>query len=299
MFAVVHNGMIAKIVKNYPYKFIDYLKIGQKTYPEFKGYDTFVHDVSGFEGVKINKPFREVLIENDKKPKYRVVEYNSREKGENVKVVKWYQIYYDLLSQIKIFDEAIPINNPFGNVYFENKVILNIWQEKQYKDCNYISVISTSDKIRQKTGGDINLAMRKIEMDDCKSKVYCFGRHGWDNVWQMGNKHHGEEFSIIAQAIFNQLGIRKDITKLNTLGIYSNYWIATPEIFEAYCTEMLFPVYLIMENDEQISKLVNREIKYTSNGRREDIKYTYHTFIMERLFTTFLTLKGIRAKQLY
>lgn len=214
------------------------------------------------------------------------------------KKVKWFQVYYDIISQINKFDYTVPIFCEFGNKYFENKAIISIYQNGLYRNCDYISIISSKDKFVYKTGYDPETAMRKMASDNCKHRVYCFGNNGNDNVWLAGNKHHCEEFSIVGQAIFQKIGIKKDITKLPTLGIYSNFWIAQKKIFIKYCEDILIPVYLLMEKDGEINKLINREIAYKSNAKRDDVKYTWHTFIMERCFTTFLSLNKIKVMQL-
>lgn len=211
--------------------------------------------------------------------------------------LKAFQIYFDVITKADTYPDTIKVRVKKGNKYFENKVILETFEKGNYGD-GYVTFLSSCNKFRFKTGKDIQDVRDGIERDKSAHAVYCFGRHGWDNVWKIGSEEgiHGKEFSEIGNKLFKLLGYDIDVEALDTMGIYSNYWVCTAPIFAQYCTEILKPTKYFMEHD--LKELVDREVNYPSQFKRNDVKYTWHTFIMERLFTTFCTLNNIIPLQI-
>ena len=89
--------------------------------------------------------------------------------------------------------------------------------------------------------------------------------------------------------------------------IYSNHWIASKETFKEFCLDFLIPVTDLMNESKLLRDLCNQDANYIS---REKINpetclkvfnrpyYTYHCFILERLFPIFCFLRDKTVKHI-
>ena len=108
------------------------------------------------------------------------------------------------------------------------------------------------------------------------------------NVWMQGEYAH-PGLTTSAQDLLNAVGISWDISKVPRQDprvlSYSNFWVASPRFWDAYVGGILKPIALFLstEPDHPVSKQVLKPTLHTESA-------PYLPFIIERLFSTFLTV---------
>jgi len=242
--------------------------------------------------------------------------------------IKIYQIYYSPQQYGLIQQRFVPYYNPRANRYLENQVMLDCYQNGCYKDCDYFGV--TSWRFGDKTRKSLDDISKFITRDGGRKDAYGFFisedrvqqhflRH---NMWRHAtDKWHPSLFIEIGQKIFDALKLGVNILDLRMPIIYSNYWIARPEIFQRYVSELLLPAIRVMEEDPAIRRLCYKNSSYHTLFKRPDIRkatkrskpislmqrmrlfgrpyFTYHPFICERLFSSWLAMnRKVRFKHI-
>lgn len=110
------------------------------------------------------------------------------------------------------------------------------------------------------------------------------------NVWMQGEYAH-PGLSKCAQDLLDAVGISWDISKVprhdSRVLSYSNFWVASPEFWDAYVGNVLKPIALFLsaESDHPASKQVLKSTLHTKPA-------PYLPFVIERLFSTFLTMNN-------
>lgn len=215
-----------------------------------------------------------------------------------MKNIKIFQIYFDKSQRL---DKGfIPVFNEHGDKYLETSVIKKLWESGEHIGCDFFGVVSY--KFEKKTrlrSGDIDFHLNRHDAD-----IYTFFGHTkayqeWQplNLWKRDKIWHPNLYDIGVK-IFDKLGY--DIRELLMPVIYYNYWITSPVILDEYMNEVLLPAMELMENDKEIKDLCMQDAKYPhaikDNKRLYEVFgrpfYTYHPFVCERLFPTFVALKN-------
>lgn len=214
------------------------------------------------------------------------------------------QIYYSDKQRGRLLKQAEPYCNTHANHFMENQVLADCYRSKDYRGCNYYGVFSW--RFFKKTKMNFEALDSTIARDPQRAHVYgfCLEHPPHVNVWRyaLDRGWHPTSIIDIGQKILDRLGFREDILTLSTPAVYSNYWLATPEIFKRYLEEMLLPAMDLMENDEEIMGLCYEDSKYQLPSGRTMLTpeqllkifnrpyYTLHSFVCERLFSTWLAL---------
>ena len=208
------------------------------------------------------------------------------------------------MAQTKDF---VPYLNVLSDKYLESGVIARMYQTNDYYSFEYYGVVS--HKFYQKIKKSSDYVKRTIENDTDKPDVYSFfAKNPKVNLVLQGNNWH-PLFSDIYNIIANRLGWSIDFNdkSLKMEGIYSNHWIASVDTYEEYCYEFLLPVIDLMENNKVLRDLCNQDANYISRTKLSPERclkvfnrpyYTYHCFILERLFPIFCYLRDKTVKHI-
>ncbi len=218
--------------------------------------------------------------------------------------LKIYQIYYSWFQWFSVQHGFKPYFNAGSNRYLENQVILDCYQNHRFKNCDYFGVLSW--RFEEKTKLNFDQIANFIKKEKSSADVYAFfqdpdqrsrvKKNMWKHAVEMW---HPPLFIEIGQMIFDELKIKANILDLETPVIYSNYWIARPQVFAGYVERLLAPAVKIMEENETIKRLCYEDSGYDrqksiSIKQREKIfgrpYFTFHPFICERLFSSWLAL---------
>lgn len=220
------------------------------------------------------------------------------------------QIYYKEIQKVINMERTrnfVPYYNPISDETLESGVIRRLFEEGDYKDSEYYGVLS--HKFYKKLKKDSNYIENTILNDEDKADVYSFfGNLNKTNLITQGNNWH-PLFVDIYKVIANRLdwGIDLEDNKALMQPIYSNHWIASKETFKEFCLDFLIPVTNLMNESKLLRDLCNQDANYIS---REKINpetclkvfnrpyYTYHCFILERLFPIFCYLRGKTVKHI-
>ncbi len=139
-----------------------------------------------------------------------------------------------------------------------------------------------------------------IENDGYSADVYSFfGGFQTRNVWTKAEQWQPGILEI-ANRIFAEFEPTKgiDITELETPIVYQNAFVARREVYADYVQTWLRSLITIMENNFEIAALLMQDAKY-KDAKLDKQKmigtfgkpyYTFHPFVCERFFSTYLAL---------
>ena len=220
------------------------------------------------------------------------------------------QIYYkDTQKVINMgrTSDFVPYYNPISDENLESGVIRRLFELEDYKDSEYYGVVS--HKFYNKLKKDSNYIKETILNDEEKADVYSFfGKLEKVNLVTQGVNWH-PLFLDIYKLISDRLDWGVDLEDKSLLfePIYSNHWIASKETFKEFALDFLIPVTDLMNSSKVLRDLCNQDANYIS---REKISpelclevfgrpyYTYHCFILERLFPIFCYLRDKKVKHI-
>lgn len=210
-----------------------------------------------------------------------------------------FQIHYDDFSKSHLDPLFTPLHNPEASKFLENEVIAALVESGVHRKADFFGVYSW--KVKMKTGLGAREIFSEMEADQFQSDVYTvkFPRIE-PNLWYSDSdgtpRHH------LAERILRKIGYDVDLATLPTEIIVQNAFAARSEIYEAYYREMLGPAMEAMsdESDRELQELLHVPSEYpvlsSLQQRIETIFggpfYTAHPFICERLFATWIALKG-------
>lgn len=195
-----------------------------------------------------------------------------------------YQIYYDENQKQQMFLDTKPIFNKDLDIYFENRLILNLFTGGKIVG-DYFGLLSHIARIKN------NIKSKYIsELIDGNYDIYSFTYDKHD-VLGYANKCH-PDFLNIFTGILNYLNI--DVNTRPLVGIYQNAIITAPNIYLDYIQKYLVPAIEYLENcSDEIKDKLYSDSMY-DGGDKEYIRetfgidfYTYHTFLLERLWSLY------------
>lgn len=205
-----------------------------------------------------------------------------------------YQIYYQDQQKDLINPSSIPYFNENLTVFFENKVILDLFKKD---DSEYFGCLSY--KFEEKNG--VLVPFDYIEKNNFD--IYCLGGNSifQHNVFEFSRDSHGAEWGYLFHKMLLEALCNDDhyivndlIENVNT-GVYQNAVVARKEVYELYIESMLKPCMNWMVQTKSIQHLINSQCKYGGSHSLEYLKkhigyeyYTFHTFLLERLWSVFI-----------
>jgi len=208
------------------------------------------------------------------------------------------------MNQTKDF---VPFHNPKANYFLESGVIRRLFEKGDWIDSSYYGVVS--HKFFSKIKKSSDFVLRKIEEDGYKSDVYSFfNSNPKVNVVKQAEQWH-DGFIDIYKIINSRMdwGLNFDDSNLLLEPIFSNHWIAKREVFEDYCEHFLIPVMNLMDENKLLRELCFKDSNYISNQKASPEQcgkifgkpyYTFHPFILERLFPIFCHIQDINVKHI-
>jgi hypothetical protein len=220
--------------------------------------------------------------------------------------IKVFQIYFDDSQKVKLNPRSIPYLNDNLTPLFENQVILDL--QPQIEGSDYFGVLS--HKFEQKN--EINIPFELIEKGEYD--IYCIGKNSIfnHNVLQFSTDTHGSKwrflfFSMVSEVLFNNdstltLAVLESINK----GIYQNAVICKSDIYNLYIESTLKPCSEWLENNTSLKSLLYSKCDYNGNLNPEQLiskfgvpHYTFHTFLLERLWSLFLQANKLNDISVY
>lgn len=219
--------------------------------------------------------------------------------------MKLYQVYYNEETRSRIHPESIPYDNTLYHgkplqPAFENHIICDLVEEGAHLHTDYFGVFSWA--FEYKLGKNLNRVREQVQGDDIYS---FFSKSNQPYIWRQANLWHKGMLEI-GQLLMEKMGVKTNLYNLSvrtgerkTCTVYGNYFLAKPEIYERYVNEFLRPAMNIMLGDpEMIAKLSvnsgykkNRDLSWLVDVTGFPY-YPMHTFVCERLFSTWLVLEG-------
>jgi hypothetical protein len=184
---------------------------------------------------------------------------------------------------------------------FENHVISELIEKKKHIGHEYFGVFSWG--FENKTGKRFDRIFEEVQ--EKEADIYAFnGKNNNAHIWRQANVWHPGLLAV-SQSLVDKLGYNINLYDLSVkhggfnYTVYGNHFITSPEIYEAYVKEMLDPALWLMFTDESLIERLNKNSGY--NKTRRDLLermpmitgkpyYTLHTFVCERLFSTWLAL---------
>lgn len=220
--------------------------------------------------------------------------------------MKVYQIHYED-SQVGSLD-YIPYRNEACTLFFENSVIRSLVASGEHKGTDYFGVVS--HKLRSKLSFTKRWPLRNIanqsgraftpehfEMHLRRSApdAMSFQRHLEHDPVSYADRFH-PHFSEYFRRIMAEIGFAWKPTHLTNV-FYCNYFVARPEIYEAYVKEMLAPAMDVMEGMPEL--MANSGYPHPLPDHLKEAfgisHYPYHPFLCERMFSFFAHVKKLKC----
>lgn len=217
-------------------------------------------------------------------------------------MIYFFQIYWDEEQRKQFFSFTTPYHNKELTPFFENTVILDVFDRYMFNSFDKIGVFSWNlrNKMRQVGGHPEKITKTLLESD---YDVLAFNKmsqgHGMlqsAEVWHPG-------FRQIVDEIWIRLGFRKPFEA--KYPIYQNAFMARYDVYKAYIEEVLKPATELMKNDPEVKKLCWQDSKYYKLKNNPEfaqrvkqflgIDYCpLHPFLCERFFSLWLNDKNIK-----
>lgn len=254
-------------------------------------------DNLGVYSKKLSKQNREERtfedrIGNLKKAIEFIVNNETHEKPDNLEI---YSIIYDenQFSDYKTYFN--PINSVEAKSFlFEWNPILDILDNKisDLKPTNYLGIFSwkfmyktyISSKLMYKLFKE---AIKERNVDVISMSPTTFNR---DYLFFTNEVHPG--FLEIFTYLCNKLGLPVREPKY---AIHSNFFLGTVDFYKTFTNTIIKPAIKLLEEDEYLKSVVFNDPSYTTGLNEEELfkrtgmkKYSFHTFLLERLLSVYL-----------
>ena len=213
--------------------------------------------------------------------------------------MKIYQLYYNDKSKANCFDESEHFKcfqfkekeDLKVNPYFENKQIRGLISKGDFKDDEYVGILS--HKFTRKTGFEY----KHLQEIDFKKDVVSFFRHvrsekvlfNLDRWHKNGNKCLNSILWGLGRA--DMIGVTPDSV------IYQNHFLAKGSVYKDYVNEWLIPAMDMCEEDSKLKSLLWEDAGYNIAIKDFGFDFPHHTFILERLPMLYFKYKGIEVQQ--
>jgi hypothetical protein len=192
--------------------------------------------------------------------------------------VKVYQVYFDSTSERNCFgvEPFIPYFNEHCSVFFENEVISRLVTERKHEGCTWFGVVShkflkSPDKGKAKGFQPSQLLPR---LERTNPDVLSFFPH-----LSTGFIFHNRDksnYETIFNGLMTHMGLEFRCNQRSKFIVLQNHFFARAAIYEDYVINYLSPAMEWLKSCE----IANQKTLYKG--------YTFHTFILERLFMAYL-----------
>ena len=200
-----------------------------------------------------------------------------------------YQIYFDQNSGQNIDPSFIPYNNVGVKTKgYENEVLIDVWinKRKEWKDADYVGVLSWRFFEKTKLRG---VELFKIAAKNNEPVISIFPK-GYSATEHPYKRIHYKNILKLTQLVD-----KAQIFDFKLSGypikrnIWCNYWIASPEVFEFYCSCYLNKIMTLFNTTKDPELLEALESTERHRGRQ----YSVVTFFLEGLFSVFCHRENI------
>ena len=223
----------------------------------------------------------------------------------NQEKIKLAQIYYNDATR-KMVNTPFAIDGSKANPFLENFIIA-----REISGLNpglfegeYIGILSARFEeklVWRQSVNSIKGAIETIEDDGYSADVYSFFKSFTTrNVWTKAEQWQPGILEI-ATKLFKEFertsGITiGSLTELETPIVYQNAFIAKTDVYFDYVNTWLIPLIAIMHNNKQLKPLLMQDAKYKASKLNKSEcervfgvpHYTFHPFVCERFFSTYL-----------
>jgi hypothetical protein len=202
-------------------------------------------------------------------------------------------------NEIKYLPELI-INTE--QVYLENEVILKVYNEYKFKEGDFIGItsprLSEKTKINRNDGLTVKKLVDQISAEKdvlVYSPDYSFMKIKGLDIWRF-NKTHRCDIYTSAEYLNNSGVLPIDIFKNKWYECYCNYWVASKEVFDEYCSTILKPAMNLFKFGQGW-----KDYEGTSNPKLVHRGKTWRImpYVLEGLFGSFLANKNYKIKDIY
>jgi hypothetical protein len=224
------------------------------------------------------------------------------------------QIVYSAKQDVKKLDYPnifnYPPNNPEKSYLFmESRVLNKAINSGIHKGLDYFGILSPDYVAKLEECKNWGKELRNNSTAKYKKELFhafvqkykgadiiSLTHHKPHSTFLVADKYH-PNISKITQSLLNQINFNYDVRLINKTPIYFNYFVASPEILEAFNTELLNPFMKlanlpILMNDSKYSKPFPPNL-----AELYGINYwPYHPFIAERLITIFASKHNLNVK---
>ena len=172
----------------------------------------------------------------------------------------------------------------------EFRIYVDMYRQQRHRGAGHCGMFSPkfSLKSRIPTQQFLDFCEANAEADVCFFNPFPQIRYVAYNVWNQGEPWH-PGLGAAAQALLDAMGIRWTIDQLPRQGAaqlsYSNFWVSSERFWDDYVGGVLVPIADFLEQHPE------------HPAARSVMVNTYHTeaasylpFIIERLFSTFLSM---------
>lgn len=195
-----------------------------------------------------------------------------------------YQIYYSELTGRNIDPAFIPYYNDRRTQFFENDVIMDLYQMGRHKLWDRIGILSW--RFMQKTGisGD-----RLMDIVNAYPNIDVFNFSPKPFLAREEHPYNRKRFPAAVElaAMIDKRNILPfKLWHYDTGGInfWCNYWVTKPEHFEKFCRDYLKPLMdYLNDPDPEIDAKLKKGYAHRDNG----VLYTVIPFFLEGLFSVF------------
>lgn len=180
--------------------------------------------------------------------------------------------------------------------YFESAFWPSLQKRQiEWSDKKYVGLISYSIVTKQNM---LYFPMEKIVRDANGADVVAFYKTSDHSLVAQAVRHH-KQFVKVWTTLLGKMGYSNDVSLSRKIPFFPcNCWMAKPGWMRKFL-KFAEQVRFLMENDEEIRKLVHLNCDYKGKISKNDLikisgkpYYTCHPFIMERLPCFFFWVKG-------
>ena len=131
-------------------------------------------------------------------------------------------------------------------------------------------------------------------LDQSKPDVLSFARHPAHDPVQVAERFH-RGFTAHFTNIMKKIGYDYRPTVFQN-NFYWNFFVAKPEIYERYVSEMLAPAMDVMEGMPELLTNAGYQKLPPAAAQKLNLKhYPFHTFLCERMFSYFAHINRLKC----
>jgi hypothetical protein len=291
------HGIVVIASGEYERKEVNTCLIARKSSDYYKLVKQLVEGNVWYElGKELSKEILDVINFNERIKKLTsFIELTANKKVVCPDNLKMYSITYDKnqFTEYEKYDNSHITTVEQKSYLFEVNPIIDIIDNKidDLKDDDYLGILSWKYSIKMNIPKPLFYKMTKELMANSPD-VINVSRFKWQHNYLAWTEVQHPGFLEIFEFLCVKLGLKMIEP---TIPIHSNYFIAKKDIYVKYVNEILKPAVELLETDEYLVSKVFNDANYPAGLNKEDLKkytglehYTYHTFVLERLFSVWI-----------